>query len=165
MPHPLHPNMTYVGKVHGFKPEKAYEQDEVRNYFGAKPNQKLIYLSSGGGGDLLSEEVIDKWLTTLRNAIPEPLVVVGYGPLFKGKINYRDRNVIPFTGTHISQFFAGFDFAISAVGYNSFEELQAARVPALYYSLEKGMDDQIERIQQKALQGLCTLGSTETAKI
>ncbi len=161
---PLHPNMTYVGKIHGFKPENAYTRSEVRDYFGAKANQKLLYLSSGGGGDLLSEEVIDKWLTALRNVMPECLVVVGYGPLFKGRMNYRDRNVIPFTGTNISKFFTGFDFAISAAGYNSFEELQAARVPTLYYSLEKGMDDQVDRIRQKALQGLCILGSTETAK-
>ncbi|MGF1723739.1 hypothetical protein [Photobacterium nomapromontoriensis] len=159
---PLHPNTTYTGKIHGYKPEKALTRESVREYFGVKPNQKLVYLSSGGGGDKHSEQVIDAWTSCVRDILPEALIVIGYGPLFKGKLNYRDRHVIPFTGTNISGYFTGFDFAISAAGYNSFEELQAAGVPTLFYSLEKGMDDQADRIRQKESEGFCMFGRVES---
>ena len=78
--------------------------------------------------------------------IPHARVIVGYGPLYKGVIHYANRQAIPFTGTRVNRYFAGVDLAISAAGYNSVEELQAANVPTLFYGLEKGFDDQFEII-------------------
>lgn len=157
----FHPNLQFIGKIHGFKPEVALSYQEVRQYFGAKPGQPLVYLSSGGGGDPLSEQALKQWLTAIRATEPHALVVVGYGPLYRGEMMYADRQVIPYTGTDINHYFAGFDYAVSAAGYNSFEELKAAQIPTLFYPLAKGFDDQAARIAAAASEHLCVLADLE----
>ncbi|OES24196.1 hypothetical protein BFV94_4577 [Alteromonas macleodii] len=159
--YPFHPNISYAGKIHGFKPENALSRDEVRTMFGVNQHEQLIYLSSGGGGDTNSEAYLQKWLDAIGEVIPHARVIVGYGPLYKGAIHYANRQVIPCTGTRVNQYFAGVDLAISAAGYNSVEELQAAKVPSLFYGLEKGFDDQFDRIRLLQDKGLCTLGNIE----
>ncbi|MCO1333316.1 hypothetical protein MO867_03085 [Microbulbifer sp. OS29] len=54
----LHPNSFFVDKIHGIKPEQSLTRKEARTVFGAKKNNPLIYLSSGGGGGSeLSDQV------------------------------------------------------------------------------------------------------------
>ncbi len=159
----FHPNMCFSGKVHGFKPETALDRSSVKSIFGAT-NKKLIYLTSGGGGDPLSEKKLNEWINVISARFKDARIVVGYGALYKGNICYSLPNVIPYTGFGINKFFAGFDFAISAAGYNTFEELKAAKCPSMFYSLEKGMDDQLARIEQSANKQLCYLASDNLAK-
>ncbi len=156
--YPFHPNISFAGKIHGFKPEYSLSRDEVRTLFGIQQHEQLIYLSSGGGGDTNSEAYLGKWLDVVAEVIPHARVIVGYGPLYKGVIHYANRQAIPFTGTRVNRYFAGVDLAISAAGYNSVEELQAANVPTLFYGLEKGFDDQFDRIRQLQNKNLCTVG-------
>jgi len=152
----FHPNMVYSGKIHSFKPEKSYSRKDSKEFFGAS-SKTLIYLSSGGGGDPQSESQLMEWINILTNKLPLAKIIVGYGPLYKGTIDYSRDNVIPYTNTNINQFFPGFDFAVSAAGYNTFEELKAARCPGFFYALEKGMDDQLQRIETLSKQQLCGL--------
>lgn len=161
----FHPNLDFVGKITGFKPEQALTQSTVRNYFGMRGNQSLVYLSSGGGGDPMSEQALTQWLQALRQSDPNALIVIGYGPLYQAAMHYADRNVIPYTRTDISRYFAGFDYAVSAAGYNTFEELKAAGVPTLFYSLSKGFDDQQARIHAAMQQGLCLLADEQTPRL
>lgn len=151
----FHPNCHYVGKIHGFKPEKSLSTSAARNYFGVSDDELLVYLSSGGGGDALSQEVITQWVSAIKKTLSAVRIVIGYGPLYKGDIIYGDKQVIPCTHTNISKTFNGFDLAVSAAGYNSCEELLSAKVPSLFYALEKGLDDQMLRIRQYADEGYC----------
>ena len=150
----FHPNATHCGKVHGYKPEKSFNRSYVRKLFGVN-NQNLIYISSGGGGDLKSEEQLKHIISSTLEADKTAKIVVGYGSFYKGEICYSDPRVIPFTSNGVSKYFQGFDYAVSAAGYNTFEELKASQCPSLFYSLEKGLDDQDLRIKESSSLGLC----------
>ncbi|MGI0117678.1 hypothetical protein [Zooshikella sp. RANM57] len=147
------PTVRCVGKIHGFNPHKALKKHEVRAYFRLQPEQQLVYISAGGGGDETADKSIDNLIKTLLSR-PNLKLLVGYGPLYQGHIHYHER-VIPCQESQISRFFYGIDFALSAAGYNSFEELLAAEVPTLFYAQPKGMDRQDLRATQGEANGWC----------
>jgi UDP-N-acetylglucosamine--N-acetylmuramyl-(pentapeptide) pyrophosphoryl-undecaprenol N-acetylglucosamine transferase len=151
----FHPNIYHSNKIHGFKPENNLSRNAARNAFGVQ-NENLIYISSGGGGDETSQKHLEHLIKTALSADPTAKVLVGYGSLYKGPICYSEPRVIPYVSNDVNQYFNGLDYAISAAGYNTFEELKAAKCPTLFYSLDKGMDDQLERINQSAQLGLCS---------
>lgn len=55
--------------------------------------------------------------------------------------------VIPITDPDVRKYFGGVDFAFSAAGYNTYEELLAAYVPTAFYAQQKGMDRQDVRVE------------------
>ncbi|MCG8473863.1 MAG: hypothetical protein MI784_00030 [Cytophagales bacterium] len=150
LPPVLKSEAVYTDPIHGFKPERAFGRETVRKKFGLDSRSKLVYISAGGGGDKLAQENLETIIDAVNSLGHKPLV--GYGPLFQGEICY-DGSVIPFCGTDVSRYFKGVDFAISAGGYNTYQELLAAEVPAIFYAQEKGMDFQEERILEGQKQG------------
>ncbi len=141
-PVPREARQQFVGPIHGFRTAGARSVEEVRATFGVEPGQRLIYLSGGGGSD--SREGLEHLIAALAED-PRNFLLVGYGPLHRGRVTYR-RNVIPLFHAEARELFPGLDAAVSAAGYNSYEELLAAGVPTLFYAQGKGMDRQDERI-------------------
>ncbi|MGE0489870.1 MAG: hypothetical protein AB7S38_11750 [Vulcanimicrobiota bacterium] len=131
---------VFVGPIHGYRPDLSRQQ--ARDYFQVPDQARLIYLSGGGGSD--SREQLADLVSTLA-ADPRNFLLVGYGPLHRGEVVYRP-NVIPLFTPDASRFFPGLDAAISAAGYNSYQELLAARVPTLFFAQVKGMDRQDQRV-------------------
>lgn len=154
----FHHNINHCGKIHGFKPELTCSRDEVRNTFGITSGN-LVYVSSGGGGDSQSESKLKELIDSVLKADKNAKIVVGYGSLYKGEVCYSNPRLTPYTSNGINKYFGGFDYAVSAAGYNSFEELKAAKCPTLFYPLNKGMDDQEERIVKESKRGLCGFAS------
>jgi UDP-N-acetylglucosamine--N-acetylmuramyl-(pentapeptide) pyrophosphoryl-undecaprenol N-acetylglucosamine transferase len=141
----------YTSMIHGFRPENSMTRDEVRDYFSVKPHQKVIYISAGGGGD----KQVESTLTAIVNIVQEHedfIILIGYGPLYRGKKIYQP-NVIPLAEVNVRKYFRGVDVAISAAGYNTYEELISANVPTAFYSLEKGWDSQEDRIKEGVTSG------------
>lgn len=134
----------FTGVIHGFRPEKTLSRGEVRKLFEVNDDQKLIYVSAGGGGDKKAELQIDAILNSLseRNDIK---FLVGYGVLYRGRQKYG-ANIIPYSGGEVREFFNGLDCAICAAGYNTYQELLAANIPSLFYYQPKGMDRQDSRV-------------------
>ncbi len=145
------PRQVYTGLVHGFRREEAWSRADVRGHFGARDGQSLVYVSAGGGGDKRAEADLTRLVLTLAEDSSH-LVLVGYGPLYRGRKIYRE-NVIPLSDPDVRQYFLGLDFAVSAAGYNTFEELLAAGVPSLFFAQPKGMDQQDERVRIGAERG------------
>ncbi len=137
---------VFTDVIHGFRQDLALDKKAVRRYFNVGEGQKLVYISAGGGGDIGAEEQIDILYQALKHR-DDITLLVGYGPLYRGKIIYNDQ-IIPYTGDNIRQFFLGVDAAICAAGYNTFEELLAAGIPTLFYSQVKHMDKQDLRIKE-----------------
>lgn len=73
--------------------------------------------------------------------------LVGYGPLYRGEMCYRP-NVIPLREVQVNRFFSGIDYAISASGYNTYQELLCAGVPTLFYATARGWDQQDRRLEE-----------------
>ncbi len=134
----------FIGPVHGFDARRAQTRTEVREQFDAAPDERLVYVSAGGGGDAKATQDLETILEVLSED-PKNRTIVGYGPLYRGRKMYRSR-VIPYADANASAIFPGIDLAISAAGYNTYQELLAARVPTIFFAQEKGMDRQDERV-------------------
>ena len=146
----LLPRRRFVGRVHGYHRAKAWERQRVRDYFAISPERRVVYVSAGGGGDRAASEELDAVISALRN--DERHLLVGYGPLYRGPKVYG-AGVTPVVEPEIWRFFPGVDVAVSAAGYNTYEELLAAGVPSVFYAQDKGLDVQDERVKQGAQAG------------
>lgn len=141
----------FVGPIHGFRPARTLSRQAVRQYFSVEAGRRLVYVSAGGGGDDHAPEELSAIVDALAQDDSLHLLV-GYGPLFRGPRVYRS-NVTPVGEPDIWRFFSGIDAAVSAAGYNTYQELLAARVPTLFFAQQKGMDRQDERILRGAEAG------------
>ncbi|MEM9188355.1 MAG: hypothetical protein AAGF12_04230 [Myxococcota bacterium] len=135
---------TFVGPIHGFDSTSAWSREAVRAHFDVKDDERLVYLSAGGGGDANASAELERWIEAF-SLHEKTRLLVGYGPLYPGEKIYR-RNMIALTEPGVARYFRGVDAAVSAAGYNSYQELLAAEVPTLFFAQEKGMDRQDERV-------------------
>lgn len=135
---------SFVGVIHGYRRERALTRDEARTELDVFPSESLIYISAGAGGDPEAERTLEAILDALGKE-SNLRFLVGYGPLYKGRIRHR-RNVIAFQDVDVSRYFAGVDAAFSAAGYNTYHELLAAHVPTAFFAQVKKMDRQDERV-------------------
>ncbi len=136
----------FTGAIHAFEPERAMNREQVRAYFGVDPDQLLVYVSAGGGGDPLAIAQMET-LVARTAADTKHFVIAGYGPLYRGPRCYG-RNIVALTEADAWRYFPGLDFALCSAGYNSWQELLAAQVPAAFFAQNKGMDRQDLRIAQ-----------------
>jgi predicted glycosyltransferase len=150
LPRAARDRVSFVGAIHGFDAARAWPRERVRDYFGVGTSQRLVYVSAGGGGDGRAE--LDRLVRAVA-ANSENFVLAGYGPLHRGECVYAP-NVVPLLEPNVSRFFGGLDAAISAAGYNSYQELLAARVPSLFFAQKKGLDRQDARLERELSAGL-----------
>ncbi len=143
IPKHLLTKVHYCDRIHGIHKADLLSRSEARSYFGVS-TEPLIYLAAGGGGDPAAQLQIETLLHAL-STLPVK-VIIGYGPLNHTPKQYNSSQFIPFTELGISRYFKGFDLAISAAGYNTYEELLCAKVPTAFFAQDKGMDDQSRRV-------------------
>ena len=142
-PVPRHTRQEFVGPIHGYHSAYTATREEAAQTFGVRDDQRLLYLSGGAGSD--SREGIQHLIEALSQD-PRNFLLVGYGPLHKRPVIYRP-NLVPLFAPDARRWFPALDGAISAAGYNLYEELLAARVPTLFFPQSKGMDRQDERVR------------------
>ncbi|MFT6863776.1 MAG: UDP-N-acetylglucosamine--N-acetylmuramyl-(pentapeptide) pyrophosphoryl-undecaprenol N-acetylglucosamine transferase [Akkermansiaceae bacterium] len=141
--------VSCVGMVHNFDLSKAFSKSEVRAFFGVS-DKKIAYISAGGGGDENAREQLEM----LLDAFPGNWhLVIGYGPLCDAPKIYNRPNVSAITEGDIWKYFKGLDLAVCAAGYNTYEELLAAKVPTMFFAQEKGLDQQDRRISKGLREG------------
>lgn len=149
LPRELSSRRRFVGPVHGYRP--TLERQQIRDTFKLAEGRRLLFLAAGGGGDRDSRANLDRLVEALA-ADPRNHLLIGYGPLHRGAMHYGP-NLTPLQEFEASRFFPGLDAAVSAAGYNSYQELLAARVPTVFFAQPKGMDRQDERIAHGLEQG------------
>ncbi len=154
--HPIPPHLEarrrFVGRVHHYRAGETMTEEAVRAYLGVPEDQQLIYISAGGGGDPAAAAQLQTIIEALHEE-PTYTLAIGYGPLYAGPKAYGPRK-IPLAEQDVWRLYPGFDLAISAAGYNSYEELLSARVPTLFFAQDKGLDQQAKRIAQGCELGL-----------
>ncbi len=142
----LQSRRRFVGPIHGWSAHRAWSREEVRRRLAVPEDRRVVYLSAGGGGDRRARDQMEALVRVLADD-PRFFLLLGYGPLFRGPLLYGPHR-IPFTGAEVGRYFLGVDVAISAAGYNTFQELLAAEVPTAFFAQAKGLDRQDERISE-----------------
>ncbi len=151
LPGTIRSKTRFIGRVHGFRPESARTKESLTQELGIHPQTRLIYIAAGGGGDPTATDDLDKILQALED-LPECFLLIGLGPLYRG-LGIHGSNRLSLSAPEISQIFPALDLAISAAGYNTYEELLAAQVPSLFFAQSKGLDQQEKRIRMGVERG------------
>ena len=144
--------LVHVGPVVSRERWELMPRDIARERLGVRPDRKCVFVSAGGGGDRSAEARIASVVRALV-ADPELAIVVGTGPLYRGR---------PFPGVTIvpgaaATFANAFDVAVCAAGYNTFSEMMFAGVPCVFLPQDKLADDQRARAERAVAAGAATM--------
>lgn len=124
--------------------QEVHDRDTVRKALGITPEDILFYVQLGAGNinDIREAyEIIIKCI--LKN--PNHIILLGES-IIGEKTSIASNRVKIIRSYPNAQYFKGIDFAISAVGYNTFHELLYFKVPTLFVpNLKTLQDDQVKR--------------------
>ncbi len=135
--------LQYIGPVMIREQVECWPREKVRAHFAVTPEQLLVYVSAGGGGDRHAQSLLHTVCEVLLRR-PNLHLVVGAGPLYRGPSLHGPR-VTFLTTTGVAELLSGMDFAVCSAGYNSFHELLHAGVPTIFLPQEKIADEQAKR--------------------
>lgn len=135
--------VQYLGPIMVREHDEALNRDEARQQLCIADDALAVYLSAGGGGDTNAATQLHHMYEALRD-VAGLHVIIGAGPLYRGRPIYGERLTWL---SHIcsAELMNAFDLAISAAGYNSFNELMHFGVPTIFVPQEKWADDQQAR--------------------
>lgn len=150
-PPALHDRVRYIGPMIARERTEILPREEARKVLGIADNLLAVYISAGGGGDRNAEHLIHAGYEAL-SGIQGLHLVIGAGPLYRGRCIYGNRVTWLANGS-AAEFMAAFDLAVSAAGYNSFNELMHFGIPTIFLPLEKWADDQKARAERAARAG------------
>lgn len=130
--------------------DELLDRDEAAERLGLDPGRTtaLVNLGQGGATDVAVERVLGRLsrerglqVAALQSSIGRGLEVPS--------------GVVRLNATFpMSRYFAAFDFAVAASGYNAFHELVAFGVPSLFVPMPRHTDDQPARARWAAEQGV-----------
>lgn len=134
----------YVNPIIYIDKEELWTRDAVRRYLKIPAGKKAVYVQMGAGNinDIHSD--IYKIITALRK-YPDIMIVLGES-IIGDELKIIEDDIIVIKDYPNSKYFRGFDFAISACGYNSFHELLFLEVPTIFIpNMNTQADDQYAR--------------------
>lgn len=138
---------VHVGPVISRERWEMMPRETARAALGVD-RRSCVFVSAGGGGDRMAEARIAETVAALE-ADPEISVVVGTGPLYRGRAFPRATIVPGSAAEHC----LAFDAAVCAAGYNTWNELMYAGVPTAFLPQEKLADDQRARADRAVAAG------------
>lgn len=141
---------AWVGDVLNIETSTADARATLRAELGLG-DERLVYLSAGGGGDPTSERALAALVAALIDR-PDLHLLVGAGPLYKGRRLHGAR-LTWFDRAEVGRYFPAVDAAVAAAGYNTFHELLHLGVPSAFFAQDKIADEQHRRIAAAATAG------------
>lgn len=121
--------------------------DEARRRLGLGSEERLVYASFGGGGDVDGAALLPLVAEVVRG-LPGHRLVVGSGPLTKGRPPVVPGATVVSGVYPALDFLPAFDVAVTAAGYNAVHELCFAGVPSVVVPFERVLDDQEKRAHE-----------------
>ena len=135
--------------------DELWTRDEVRKYLKISEEKTVVYVQLGAGNINDIDSDINKVIVELRKH--KNVVMVLGESIIGNELRIIEDDIIVIKDYPNSKFFGGFDFAISACGYNSFHELLYFGVPTIFLpNMNTKTDDQYARamISQKKGAGI-----------
>lgn len=145
--------VTTVGSIIQKDKDELFESDIAKFKLGIPINKKCCLILAGGGGDSFNEEFFSALIPKLE-IYKDIHFIVAAGSLYRGDETFGN-NSTWFYREGIMNYFNAFDFAISAGGYNSVNELIYSNLPTLFYHQLRKFDDQQARIERLYDKGFC----------
>lgn len=143
-PAPFDGKNFYTNPIVSVDPGKILARADARQRMSVPEGALCVYVQLGSGtlyknGDLLTLVI------NALNDYPDLFVVLGES-ILSGQKMPQPRNGIIMRNYPNYIFFRGFDFAISAAGYNTFNELLYLNIPTIFMPREEGdTEDQAAR--------------------
>jgi predicted glycosyltransferase len=150
-PEAVRSRVRYLGPIASCDVGELAPREEARAWFGVPQDRLCVYVSAGGGGDPSAESQLHTVCDALKDD-PSIHLVVGAGPLYRGRPIFGER-ITWVTGGGVASRARAFDLGITAAGYNTVTEMMQAGVPLLLLPQEKGADDQAERAARVSAAG------------
>jgi UDP-N-acetylglucosamine:LPS N-acetylglucosamine transferase len=134
-------------EVHAVPPIRLLDRHELlsreaaRAELGLDPDQPAVLVQLGSGGSRDVVELTDRLLADLRRFEGLQIVIAEWS---NGAISLpRWTGTRRLRGFPISRLFNGFDFSVSAAGYNTYHEVMAFGLPTIFVAnRHPSMDDQ-----------------------
>jgi UDP:flavonoid glycosyltransferase YjiC (YdhE family) len=135
------------------EPDELFGRDAARAELGLDPNRPALLVQLGSGNNYDYGEMIR--LACAHAAQRNIQLAVAEWLISEAEAGVLPAEVLHLRAYPLSRYFNAFDGAISAVGYNSFHELIAYSVPAIFIPNEHpAMDDQLMRARFAERRGL-----------
>lgn len=147
--------------------EEIWTREQVRRFLKIPEGKKAVYVQLGAGNINDIDSDIYKIVTELRK-YPDVLIVLGES-MIGNELKIIEDDILIIKDYPNAKYFNGFDFAISACGYNSFHELLYFGVPTIFLpNRNTKTDDQYARamISERAGAGIVVtdIGSDRVAE-
>ena len=145
-----------VAPVIAIEPNDAWDRSFARSRLSIPENGKVVYVQLGAGRINSIENILKQVLEALY-AYPDIHVVLGESMLGERLMFTHDR--LRVIRDYPNALYAhGFDAAVQAGGYNSYQEMRMFGVPTLFIpNIETGMDDQVARCKESEKEGWGTV--------
>ena len=132
--------------------EDLWDRSYARSRLAVPKDAKVVYVQLGAGRINDIEGVLNRVLEVLFSH-EHVHVVLGESMLGK-RLDVHHERLRVIRDYPNSLYINGFDAAVQAGGYNSYQEMRAFGVPTLFIpNTDTGMDDQVKRCQQAEEEG------------
>lgn len=135
---------------------EAYEREELRQMWQIEEETQVVYVQLGAGN---INDINSQLGSVVEGILMNPRYRIILGESIIGKpLSIKRDKVSTIRSYPNAKYFKGIDFAVSAVGYNSYHELIHFGVPTLFIpNMQTAKDDQKSRalLAQEAGAGLC----------
>ncbi|HEX8551454.1 MAG TPA: glycosyltransferase [Abditibacteriaceae bacterium] len=140
---------VWTGPITIREPHELLSREAARAALGFAPDEILALVTLGGGGDCDLQQT----RATFARAAPgiNARWIATRGPLESAVEIDRTSDILEIWP--LMPYLRAFDWALSATGYNTVAELQAAGVPSILWPFARDVDDQNARAQTLAAQG------------
>lgn len=124
--------------------EELLTREQVRTLFKIPDGTLFVYLQLGAGYGYDLNSRLSCVIDVLREK-GNIMIAIGESPIGESLQMYEE-DIIVIKDYPNSRYFNGFDYVISACGYNTFHELMYFGIPTMFLpTAETGVDDQLSR--------------------
>ncbi len=151
VPDPVVTRVDWCGPIVSLDRSELLDRESALRSLGIKESGFQVYISTGGGGHEESERRLHDVCAALAD-VRDAQLLVAAGPLYRGsRVSLPNLAWLDTRG--MASHLAAVDIAVSAAGYNSFNELMFAGIPTVFLPLDTPADDQWERARRAETTG------------
>jgi UDP-N-acetylglucosamine--N-acetylmuramyl-(pentapeptide) pyrophosphoryl-undecaprenol N-acetylglucosamine transferase len=146
LPDRLQDRLVTTGEILVRSREEILSREKAREILGIADDDFAVYVSTGGGGDREAEEHFAR-AHAAALLLPQMRFVFGAGALYTGR-EFPAPNVTWTRQYGFIEYFAAFDSALTAGGFNTVNELLHVGIPCLFWPQPRTHDDQERRVDR-----------------